>query len=460
VILLLAAGCAHAPRDREPSGKTPPEHPGSSDTAAETTTTPGPTGPRVGVSPSARVFGVPNLLAGGPVGMVSATPTDPSLLLLGASRAHLYPEEYPWIFAIDGNVPPGDNQLLDLWDGVSSFDYYMDEIHPVPAGDADGDGDRDLWLGQGLYTIPLLGNAVRMTEDDVAYSSNDGDQVAVAGGFDADDDGFDDVLFQEVNGHRAFLYYGPFAGDLPEPLAGPVDPATYSSFGEDQGCSRIQPLGRILEDHLRPGRPAIAIGWDNPGFCSIDTYVWDFLQPRGTHLRYDQAFGSAGYFGTTMSDGGLYDAGDVDQDGHPDVILSEDSSGILISGPADFFVGWSDQLPTPRTVANGMVTKAVGDMNGDGQPELIGVWGSDATSYWGTLMLLFSPFPEPLDVSKGVILGNYDDHEWIIGKQWADLDGDGRADLVDWRVGDQEEGVLSIYYGKDLLAAWQQQSGD
>jgi hypothetical protein len=61
-----------------------------------------------------------------------------------------------------------------------------------------------------------------------------------------------------------------------------------------------------------------------------------------------------------------------------------------------------------------------------------------------------------LDLDDGLFLGHTTDHIWAIGEVDADLDGDGRTDLLDPHAyPGNVDGVLDIYYGRDLLDAWE-----
>lgn len=453
-----------------------PTHPETEPTASTTETgTPSPpTGalpaPRVLLPPSARVVGTADFQVGGYVAMVPAYGSDPGVLFFySMSRYPPYDTQgWPDSFAISGDLSPGDHDLFEVWDGISGF-------HPlwpnavVVAGDVNRDGHLDLWLGHELMLGPFLGRRLALDGTDrIAYIEGGtpewperwAGETAVAADFDADGDGELDVITQGQGGNRGFVHYGPFFGPIPSAHWGLADPATYSSLGEEQGCFDLEYAGVWLRDHAGPGRDAVAIGKDLSE-CAYDTYVWDPFVPRGTHLRYDQAIAVLANFPVSIFHVGVYDAGDVDTDGHPDLVYNvTDVVGLIVPGPLDGYTPWGDPYrPFPFVVRDGWIVRAVGDVNGDGAPEIFGKWtvppdpDGTAEELPDTWVLLCSPFSDPIEISKGVLLSEV--HGWggsVLGKQWADLDGDGLADLIDDET-DQAPYGLSIWYGKDLRVA-------
>lgn len=217
-----------------------------------------------------------------------------------------------------------------------------------------------------------------------------------------------------------------------------------------------------LRDHLGEGHDAVAIGRDAWGCCSYDTYLWDPFVPRGTHRAYDDAIALVHTFECAYEDIGAYDPGDVDMDGEFDLVYAHNSIGQIAKGPyAGKILDTSTDLGFGGAVLNGVVTRTMGDVNGDGAPELLGQWrwGNSTTTSIVTenvWVLLCSPFELPIDLATGIVLVDlHGAFGSFIGKASADLDGDGLHDLVD----NDEEG-LSIWYGADLAAACQAQESD
>jgi hypothetical protein len=280
----------------------------------------------------------------------------------------------------------------------------------------------------------------------------------VAGNFDADGDGELDVIAQVASGQQAFVRYGPLSGSIPSAYEGDADPATYSSLGESTGC-QAEMTSQWLRDHLGPGHDAVAIGVDLD-LCSNDTYLWDPFVPRGTHLRYDQALAVLGHFAYQFGDVFVHDPGDVDLDGHPDVIYEVQNNAQLIPGPLEGQYATGNDFGFWDQMLNGYPQRAMGDVNGDGAPEILGRWywtepGSTVATH-DTWVLMCSPFTFPLDFSTGLPLVEAHGGIWVmssfIGVDSVDLDGDGLYDLVDTRVQQEPDG-LSIWYGRDLAAA-------
>ena len=233
---------------------------------------------------------------------------------------------------------------------------------------------------------------------------------------------------------------------------------TYSSLGETIRCLDIQEVGTWLRDQLGPGRDAISVGVDL-GDCPYDTYVWDPHVPPGTHRSYDQATAVITHWTNQLGDVAVHDPGDVDGDGHADAIYEYQVGAQLIRGPLGGTYDTFDDLGFSSEILNGRPSRAMGDVNGDGAPELLGQWLWTApgatvptTNTW---VLMCSPFTFPLDFSTGVPLVEFHGGLFLlssfIGMDTADLDGDGLADLVDTRTL-QDPGGLSIWYGRDLAA--------
>jgi hypothetical protein len=463
----MAVGCVHPTRPAPPPPTTGAEETGleasTGDTAAPEVRD------RTPLPPSVRIV-CGDGVVGDPFVILPHRETEDSLLFVGTygcTAPNSYGELYA--MAIPGDIPNGTHDFRDLWDGVSGFDSPLPTFNIV-AGDMNVDGFVDLWTAERLYLGPFLGRTVRVGVDQVATFIGDPSvegsvsrEYAVAGDFDADGDGFLDVITQTTYGMRGFVRYGPFSGDIDSADWGVADPATYSSLGEWGGCPSGGNNQRAswLRGYGDQGQDLVAVGSDPSGECSNDTYLWDPHVPRGTHLRYDQAIATTNYFGTATEFSGVMDPGDVDRDGHPDLMIVQDAFATIKAGPISGYYNWADSSLNAMSPAEGNFSRAIGDLSGDGEPDLIGIWASEDTpsggtpGYYGTLVVLMSPFEDPVDTSRGVILGNFDWHQWTVGNQWADLDGDGLADLFD--ADELVDRAFRIWYGKDIKAAWERQ---
>ena len=87
------------------------------------------------------------------------------------------------------------------------------------------------------------------------------------------------------------------------------------------------------------------------------------------------------------------DAGDVDGDGFGDIAVYPGgllgygfSLSFLLKGPVEGSADSTD-WPAPVEILNGIIQRGIGDINGDGQPELLGVWRPDPNSIQGRWMV-------------------------------------------------------------------------
>jgi hypothetical protein len=450
MFVLLA--CHHPP---DPDRPKPHATGSTGETAGETGLgTPTLREPAAPLSPSVSIDGI-----GVDVGLIPAFSKDPSALLL-RPNVNDSTQTPPETVFLRGDITAGSYALLDLWDGVSGYDYSIVNNYAPLAGDVNQDGHLDIWLGEELFLGPLLGRTLRRLVDSHAHVEGLR-EWAVAGNFDADGDGHLDVLFKADVGAWSFIRYGPFEGVMPSAVEGTADPATYTRLGESSFCSESDPNTAILRDHLGPGHDAVAVGTDSYGWCALDTFVWDLKQPRGQQLTYAQALaateGTNSIYGLPFDD-----AGDLDGDGFGDAVWGGRSGSRLVGGPMSGTLEFSQGgYAHPIEQINGYVSNGVGDINGDGIKELVGMWmwrGPDGEgSPQGMWVLLFSPHPDPIDLSQGLELGWFEEHVYSdLGRVDADLDGDGRTDLVSlWSPPEFTAHTLAIWYSVDLLEAWE-----
>ena len=447
-------------------GRPPPVVVVPTDTDADTAAPPEPVttgGPdaRTFLEPSAQIHATGDFTIAVAVALMPAHGSDPGQILFSVRSPSRFPGEGP-VLVVEGNAPRGDHDLMEVWDGVSLIEQNFPWWSVVNAGDVNNDGHLDLWYGDKLIRGPLLGRTVFEETEDYLVTLDR--EVGVAGNFDADGDGEIDVITQHGTGQQGFVRYGPLSGALPSASRGEADPATYSSLGESAGCG-VKHAGYWLEDHLGPGHDAIAIGMDYSA-CTYDVFIWDPFVPRGTHTIYDHALAAIHHFPQEAGDVAVNDPGDVDGDGHPEVIYEYQGTAQLIKGPVRGVYDTFTDLGFWDEVLHGWPARAMPDVNGDGRPELLGRWrwgpeGEDIQRE--TWVLMCSPFDWPLDLSTGIPLVPYHGFPLLlssfVGRDSVDLDGDGLPELVDTLLGlehtdeDPQPSGLSIWYGSDLAAA-------
>jgi len=116
--------------------------------------------------------------------------------------------------------------------------------------------------------------------------------------------------------------------------------------------------------------------------------------------------------------------GDLDGDGKPDLVtagLSPDNISIFRNTSIPGNISFSDSIPLP--VGHGPVNASIGDLDGDGKPDLVVV------DTYNNSLTLFRNTSTPGNISfgagKDIITGPYPSKVVI-----ADLNGDGKSDLA------------------------------
>ncbi len=275
---------------------------------------------------------------------------------------------------------------------VGEGEYNFAGYSVSDAGDVDRDGHDDLLVGAPNYGYPdyfgaaylMLGPVTGTVDLSVADAKFVGEYAAfaglsVSGAGDVDGDGHDDFLVgvgQPYGG--AFLVLGPVTGTLDASLADAELRGESDNVGGSAGSSvsRAGDVDADGHDDLLVGAP----GNDEGAAFAGAAYL--VLGPvTGTRFL---ARADAKLLGERNSDsaGIVSDAGDVDSDGHDDVLVGATYGGRDASGAAYLFLGpvtgtvelshadallrgeeWLDEA--------GWSVSGAGDVDADGQDDLL-----------------------------------------------------------------------------------------
>jgi len=269
-----------------------------------------------------------------------------------------------------------------------------------------------------------------------------GDRVgsAVSGAGDVDADGYDDVIVGAPNDDTAV---GVDAGSA-RVLSG-FDGRTLVTC---QGVEAGDLLGFAVSaagDVNRDGFDDVIVGAplnDLDGLSAGEARLYSGR--TGSELRRLAGPAAGAYFGYSVSD-----AGDVNGDGHADVIVGapyEDVSGSIDAGSATVFSGadWTELHRWTGAAANdyfGRSVSSAGDVNGDGLDDLVvGAFGSDANGANSGSATVYSGFDGALlFIHHGTAAG---DQLGFSVSGAGDVNKDGLDDVI---VGAPDDHIHSVY---------------
>lgn len=362
-------------------------------------------------------------------------------------------------------------------------DYEIGRV-TTPAGDVDGDGLMDLWVGKDngdpraifQFRGPLSSTSTS-ADAAVRVLSSTGElfpryEPVMAHAGDVDADGYSDLIFGDaVHGDAdegiVMLLQGPGAGDVY------LEEADAFIWGEEEESGTGDSLAGPGDingdgwDDLLIGSPgATAAGASSgegacPGSEEDEPGEAEGAQAGVTWLFYGPVTGSHGVSGADASltgeDGydrsgsSVQGGGDLDGDGLPDLLISASNQCALVEGGGAGYVVLSPVSDSVSLAdADGKLLapvfqsgiRSVGDVDGDGIPDLR--WRTSDTTISDASMFLFSgpALGEILlsDAVAEVQKRSSSDAVSSVMNPIGDLDADGFADLLFVDSGDDTTG--------------------
>src|ERR1039458_8660903 len=306
--------------------------------------------------------------------------------------------------------------------------YTAHYVSSIAVGDVNGDGKLDLVVGnqcassdceessQGLVSV-LLGNGDGTFQPAVVYGSGGGaptpTSVAVA---DVNGDGIPDLLVANWCGDAN-------CDGTVSVLLGKGDGTFQAAVTYSSGGRYAQSVA--VADVNHDGKPDVIVANDCAGSCSKNTGGVAVLLGNGDGtFRTAVSYDSGGYDANSVA------VADVNEDGNLDLEVSNlsDTVGVLLGNGDGTFqpaVNYSSDPGTPASVA---VSVGVADVNGDGKPDLLVVnqsVGGNGNNE-GAVAVLLGNGDGTFRAAVNYISGGYLASAVAVG----DVNGDGRPDLV------------------------------
>ncbi len=375
---------------------------------------------------------------------------------------------------IEGDVPVGTAPTAFYGSDTQAVGYTV-----ARAGDVDGDGRGDLWIGAwgdgaadwagGVYLVPGSASGPQPIEEVALahlYGTRTRQRVgaAIAGGDDLDGDGVADAAISgdgDANDMgRAYLLLGGIAGEAALTAAWPDIVTT--------GLVEAERMGAALAtspDLTGDGVGDLVVGSNGTG---AEVGAWVLAGPFGGERPIDEAVVIGAGATTAYPGRSVAGVGDLDGDGLSDLVVgaygwsSGKGAALVVHGPVveDVAITDVDRLVEGEHEDDMLGQAAVGgrgDVDGDGLDDFLAgaPWCEINGAMAGAAYLVRgSATAAGTELARDAAAVFHGLHAYgYVGSDLdlADLDGDGRADVV-FRVqrgtaGDEGPGAVHVFYG-------------
>ncbi|HTH53233.1 MAG TPA: FG-GAP-like repeat-containing protein [Edaphobacter sp.] len=316
------------------------------------------------------------------------------------------------------------------FDAVANFTIGQKDIVEGRAADFNKDGLSDLLTSGGSTLSLSLGSRKGSLEDPVEIST-DGISISTSNVFAAGDfngDGNQDILmssFADPSTVKEYLLNGNGDGSFTPPVAVPGVAPDLSS-------------NTLVTDVNNDGRSDLL----NTGLSTETSTSYISVQASqsdGSFSSPVKSYLPSSYSATWIAE---YTVADFNQDGRPDIVVGSDAIYLLAGKGDGSFVSTGQPLPIPGVESYAFpLDLKTGDFDGDGNPDLAALIGdspgSEIVVFYGDGTGGFST-PVVVDTPK---------HSYSLLRT-ADLDGDGRSDLIL-----DLEGNSEMYFGITIFHA-------
>jgi hypothetical protein len=316
--------------------------------------------------------------------------------------------------------------------------------------DVDGGGTPDLvavGFGQGAGAAAVKANdGSGMFSDGAApnpggFGQSDARGVAVG---DLDGDGHVDMGIVDPNSGYFFVYQGASGGGFSPPSAF----FFAGGSGSDVKFADVNGDGR-LDIVFANGAPAPDSEPDPANGHNVTLYVRSTPTGAGATLSTDDYTTTT--IGLDTGDPGSVAIGDLDGDGDVDLAVTEtQGSSVAVVSKTGSGTAASDYSVQTIPAGTGLrpVSIAIGDLNGDGRPDLAAA-DNPTAGFDGTVSIFYKNAGSGYTVAP--LLLSAAGTTQTIAVAIGDLDGDGRADIVAANKTDGA-GTLSVFL-KDATGA-------